>query len=126
MPEDSDEPGAKPAVSWDEISPESLRQSALHSEDSNEVEVDDSLSVVGMAWFEVILGVLMGIASMMALWYFTDGGLALILPIPAVALGTPLVLTKRRDLRYLGYGMLASIPIAFVLGMLLWYLTLFV
>jgi len=126
MPDDLDESEAKPKVSWDEISPESLRQSAVSAEVQEAIETDDSRGAVGMAWFEVILGALLGIASMLGLWYVTDGGLALLLPIPAIVMGTPLVLTKRRDLRYLGYGLLASIPAAFILGLLLWYLTLFI
>lgn len=115
----------KPTASWEEISPETLRQSAL----SAEVEAarsDDALGAIGMAWFEVILGVLLGIAAIIGTWYWSDGALGIFVAIPPVVLGVPLMLTKRHDLRYLGYGLLVAIPTALVLGLLLWYLTQFI
>ncbi|MCJ7827089.1 MAG: hypothetical protein MUP36_02470 [Demequinaceae bacterium] len=126
LPEDPDDPQAKPALSWEEISPESLRQSALSSEVEETAESDDSLRATGMAWFEIILGTLLGLVAMVAVWYWSDGALGVLVVVPALVFGVPLVLTKRRDLRYLGYGMLVAIPVAVVLGIILWYLTLFI
>jgi hypothetical protein len=125
VPEDSDEPKARPTASWEEISPEKLRLSALSTQ-TEESGSDDLLGAVGMAWFEIILGALLGLTAMVGAWYWSDGALGPFVAMPSVFLGLPLMLTKRRDLRYLGYGLLVSIPIAIVLGMLLWYLTLFI
>jgi hypothetical protein len=124
-PEESGTPKVRSVASWEEISPEKLRQSAV-SIDDEALGSDDALGAIGMAWFEVILGALLGLATMIGAWYWSDGGLGPFVAIPPVVLGVPLVLTKRHDLRYLGYGLLVAIPAGVVLGLLFWYLTLFI
>ncbi len=126
LPDDSDDPKATPTVSWEEISPERLRTSAELAETQEGSGSDDALGGAGMAWFEVILGALFGLAMMVGAWYWSDGALGVIVAVPPAILGSPLMLTKRPDLRYLGYGLLVSVPIAVVLGILFWYLTLFI
>jgi len=124
-PADLDEIENKPKATWDEISPESLRRSALSEEYEAGSESDGHHAQAGMAWFEIILGSLLGMASMIALWEWSNGGLSFFLPLPPLILGAPLMAAKRRDLKYLGYGLLISPVLAFLLGTLVWYLTLF-
>lgn len=124
-PADLDELERKPKVAWEEISPENLRRSAL-SEDVDEGPESGSLAGrAGMAWFEVILGALLGLASAIALWWWSDGGLSVFILIPAPIIGGLLMIAKRRDVKYLGYGLLVSPVMALVLGLAFWYLALF-
>ena len=126
LPDDPDAPKMKPTVSWEEISPESLRTSAESMVTKRGSDSDDALGGVGMAWFEVILGILFGLVMAVGAWYWSDGALGIIVAMPPIVFGLPLMLTKRIDLKYIGYGLLVSVPIAVVLGVLLWYLTLFI
>jgi hypothetical protein len=124
-PTDLDEDEQKPRAAWEEISPDNLRRSALSEEYEAELESGGHKVQAGMAWFEVILGSLLGAAMAIALWGWSEGGLWFLVPVPGLVLGAPLMTSKRRDLKYIGYGLLVSPVIALVLGLVFWYLTLF-
>jgi hypothetical protein len=124
-PADLDEVEQKPRASWEEISPDSLRRSALSEEYEVDSETDGQRAHAGLAWFEVILGALLGVAMATALWGLSGGELWFLALLPGLVVGPPLMAFKRRDLKYLGYGLLVSPVIALVLGLIFWYLTLF-
>lgn len=124
-PADLDDLEEKPKVAWEEISPESLRRSADVGEIDDGVKPEGVDGKVGMAWFEIILGVFLGLAMAIALWWWSDGGLWVLAPVPGLVLGASLMAFKRRDIKYLGYGLLLSPVVALVLGLAFWYFTLF-
>jgi hypothetical protein len=71
--------------------------------------------------FEFTLGILFGISSILGVFQWSDGGLGPFSAVPALALAISMILARRKDLRSLGFGLLTSLPIALLIGLVLWY-----
>ena len=114
----------KRAPSWDEISPDTLREHA-EAQGVDPVATGGTQRVSGIAWFEAVLGLLLGLSGTLAAYQMADGGLGPFVVAPAAALGAILWLVPRPDIRNLGLGLLWSVPAAALLGLGMWYLAQF-
>lgn len=116
----------RPTGSWEDISLESLHRSALFEEAHGVIGTSDAPIDRGRAWFQVVLGVLLGMAATLGMYEWSRGALGPFVALPAVVVGLPLALLRRADARQIGFGLLVSIPVAAGLGTAIWYATLFV
>ena len=123
LPEGSQAP-LRRAPSWDEISPETLREHA-EAQGADPVAAAGTERASGIAWFEAVLGLLLGLSGTLAAYQMSDGGLGPSVVVPAAALGVILWLVPRPDIRNLGLGLLWSVPAAALLGLGMWYLAQF-
>jgi hypothetical protein len=130
---------------WDEISPDTLRRASTESTprrepklqglfdaqpgaDGEEAEVAEprrqpreTVVESGLEWFSFALGVLLGMASSLGAFQWSDGKLGPFVAVPAIVLAVPLIFTRRKDLRSIAYGLLTSLPTALALGLALWF-----
>ncbi len=133
---------------WSEISPDELRRASAVSTPHRDPKLQglfptqaaDELQgavetkapprpredVLGSSvmWFEFALGILLGMASSLGVFQLSNGKLGPFVALPAIALALPLIFTRRRDLRSIAFGLLASLPTALALGLVLWYVAL--
>jgi len=130
---------------WDEISPDTLRRASTESTPRREPKLQglfsaqpaadgedeageaprrrsrESVAEPGLEWFSFTLGVLLGVASSLGAFQWSDGKWGPFVAVPAIVLAVPLIFTRRKDLRSVAYGLLTSLPTALALGLALWF-----
>jgi hypothetical protein len=114
-------PSPVDSVGWDEISADRLRESAANQEARGVYSETEVAAPVGMAWYEVVLGVLLGTTGSLGMYEWSQGGLGPFIVVPATVLGLILLAIPRYDIRHLGFGLLVSVPVTALLGLGLWY-----
>lgn len=114
-------PAVTASAGWDEISPERLRESAADHQARGVFGDTEEAAPMGMAWYEVVLGSLLGMAATLGMYEWFGGGLGPFAVGPAIVLGLILLAIPRHDVRHLGFGLLVSVPASALLGLVLWY-----